>query len=265
VDNPWDNLWTTAGDRVCDGVHSLWISLGKFGPAGFELPKLFPQDVGRRNPHRRVALDVGTVGDVSVWEAERRRGGEDPEAERYPEWISRPASSPRERFTGRVPMSPPISPALPPRSPVRQPPPPPPRPRSRNAHNRHDGRVTRHTLLDEDLPDERHFLATFGWTTAWYTVPVAVYSAWSLTFPADPGTACPHPTGGACQSPRTVALANLIHGMPKVGVALGIALLVAGLIRLGSAAWRPITVGFSSAIVGAGLATVLYSVLSGSG
>jgi hypothetical protein len=119
--------------------------------------------------------------------------------------------------------------------------------------------------MDEELPDERHFLATFGWTTAWYTVPVAIYSAWSLTFPADPGTACSHPNGGACQSPRTVALANLIHGIPRVAVALGIALLVAGIIRLGSSAWRPITVGFSSAIVGAGLATVLYSVLSGGG
>jgi hypothetical protein len=140
--------------------------------------------------------------------------------------------------------------------------PPPPRPRSRRAGS--DGRVTRH-LGDDDLADERHFIATFGWTVAWYSVPVALYSAWSLTFPADPGTACAHPIAGGCPSPRTAALANLIHGLPRVGVALGIALLVAGLIRLGSAAWRPITVGFSSAIVGAGLATVLYSVLSGSG
>jgi hypothetical protein len=202
---------------------------------------------------------------VTVWEAEQRYGGEDPEAERYPEWVSRPAS-PRQRFTGRVSMSPPVSPALPPVSPPVPPPREPyephaPRPRSRRAGQ--DGRVNRHT--GDDLGDERHFLATFGWTIAWYSVPVAIYSAWSLTFPADPGTACAHPTAGACPSPRTAALANLIHGLPRVGVALGIALLVAGLIRLGSAAWRPFTVGFSSAIVGAGLATVLYSVLSSGG
>jgi hypothetical protein len=116
-----------------------------------------------------------------------------------------------------------------------------------------------------EVPPERHFLATFGWTAAWYTVPVAIFAAWSLTFPTDPGTACARPTGGACPSPRAAALANLITGMPRVGVALGIALLVAGLIRWGSTAWRPITVGFSSAIIGAGAATVLYSVLSSTG
>jgi len=239
-------------------VHSLWKSLGMTGTNPGDLGKPFPQPVWRTNSHRRVALDTSTVGGVTVWEAERRHRGEDPDAERYPEWISRPATSPRERFTGRVPMSPPVSPAVPPRAPAYQPPPPPPRPRSR----RDDGQATRHGVEPEDVAGERHFLATFGWTAAWYTVPVAAYSAWSLTFPADPGTACSHPTGGACESPRTMALANLVHGMPRVAVALCIAFLVAGLIRLGSAAWRPITVGFSAAIVGAGLATVLYSVLA---
>jgi len=219
------------------------------------------------NSHRRVAPVPSTVGHVSVWQAESRYGGDDPEAERYPEWIPRPTASPRERFTGRVSMSPPVSPAVPPMVPaMRRPPLPETVPGPRNARSRYDGRVTRHAAdeLDE-LPEDRHYLATFGWTAAWYTVPVAIFSAWSLTFPADPGTACAHPTGGACVSPRTAALANLIHGIPRVGVALGIALLVAGLIRLGSSAWRPVTVGFSSAIIGAGLATVLYSVLTTGG
>jgi hypothetical protein len=116
-----------------------------------------------------------------------------------------------------------------------------------------------------ELPPERHFLATFGWTVAWYTVPLAIFAAWSLTFPADPGTACARPSGGTCPSPRAAALAGLVNGMPRVAVALGIALLVAGLIRLGSAAWRPVTVGFSSAVIGAGAATVIYSVLSSTG
>jgi hypothetical protein len=130
-----------------------------------------------------------------------------------------------------------------------------------------DGRVTRHSAEEAAAAtaEDRHYLATFGWTAAWYSVPVAIFSAWSLTFPADPGTACPHPTADGCPSPRAAALATLIDGIPRVIVALLIALLVAGLIRLGSAAWRPVTVGFSSAIIGAGLATVLYSVLNSSG
>jgi hypothetical protein len=33
------------------------------------------------------------------------------------------------------------------------------------------------------------------------------------------------------------------------------------MIRLGSGAWRPATAAFSAAIIGAGLATILYSVI----
>jgi hypothetical protein len=132
----------------------------------------------------------------------------------------------------------------------------------------YDAWLLRHTgqppILGE-LPAQRHYLATFGWTMAWYSMPLAIFAAWSLTFPADPGTACAHPTAGACPSPRAAALAMLIHGIPRVAVALGIALLVAGVIRVGSGAWRPVTVGFSAAIIGAGVATVLFSVLSGTG
>jgi hypothetical protein len=124
--------------------------------------------------------------------------------------------------------------------------------------------VTRHIARPVEIADDDpHYLATFGWTTAWYAVPVALFAAWTLTFPASPGPACARPTGNACPSPRSAALTTLLHSFPKVGMALGIALVVAGLIRLGSTAWRPITVGFSAAIIGAGSATVLYSVLSG--
>lgn len=144
-----------------------------------------------------------------------------------------------------------------------QPPPPPPDPRQ--PRSPYDPRVTKHGAGADEIEEERHYLATFGWTAAWYTVPVALFAAWSLTFPADPGTACARPTDNACLSPRAAALINLLHGLPRVGVALGIALLVAGLIRLGSAAWRPVTVGFSAAVIGAGVATVLYSVLNSTG
>jgi hypothetical protein len=138
-------------------------------------------------------------------------------------------------------------------------------PAGRPARSAQDGRVTKHGLGAEEIPEERHYLATFGWTAAWYAVPVALFAAWSLTFPADPGTACARPTDNACLSPRAAALVTLLNGLPRVSVALGIALLVAGLIRLGSAAWRPVTVGFAASIIGAGVATVLYSVLSSSG
>jgi hypothetical protein len=136
----------------------------------------------------------------------------------------------------------------------------------RATRSRYDWRVTRHAARPaEGIEGDKHFLATFGWTSAWYAVPFAMFAAWTLTFPASPGTACARPLGNACPSPRSLALTTLIHGTPRVGVALGIALVMAGLIRLGSGAWRPVTAGFASAIIGAGLATVLYSVLNSSG
>jgi hypothetical protein len=154
--------------------------------------------------------------------------------------------------------SPPAIPVPPPPAPVA------PAVRRQAPRSRYDWRVTRHIARPVEVADDHpHYLATFGWTAAWFAVPFALFAAWSLTFPSSPGTACARPTGNACPSPRSAALTTLMHSFPKLGMALGIALLVAGLIRLGSTAWRPITVGFSAAIIGAGSATVLASVLSG--
>jgi hypothetical protein len=138
--------------------------------------------------------------------------------------------------------------------------------RRRTPRNRYDWRVTKHAARDvEIVDDEKHYLATFGWTVAWFAVPYALFAAWTLTFPANPGTACARPTGNACPSPRSLALTTLLDSLPKVGIALALALVIAGLIRLGSAAWRPATAAFSAAIIGAGAATVLYSVLNSTG
>jgi len=149
--------------------------------------------------------------------------------------------------------------------------PPPTAPRGRHGRrraprNRYDWRVTRHAARPVEVEDdEKHYLATFGWVAAWFAVPYALFAAWTLTFPSSPGTACARPTGNACPSPRSLALTTLIHSLPRVGFALGLALIIAGLIRLGSAAWRPATAAFSAAIIGAGAATVLYSVINSSG
>jgi len=213
---------------------------------------------------------------VTVWRTERRFGDDadpDPWNEERP---PRPALSPRDRFATPVPISPPVGrPISPPLPAVRRPMPPVPavpRPavvppgRRRAPRNRYDWRVTRHAVRDVELvDDQRHYLATFGWTAAWFAVPYALFAAWTLTFPSSPGTACARPTGNACPSPRSLALTTLLHSLPRVGVAIGIALLIAALIRLGSTAWRPVTTAFSAAIIGAGTATVLYSVINSTG
>ena len=237
---------------------------------------------------------------VTVWRVERHAAsGDEPTAYGEVSPVSR-LRSPRERFVASAPV--PVSPGFPPVGqpttvPIPRPPAAPPAVRAQQApavvpppdpyvlppagqyvvplnlqygapnrratRSRYDWRVTRHAARPADaIEGDKHFLATFGWTSAWYAVPYALFAAWTLTFPANPGTACARPLGNACPSPRSLALTTLIHGTPRVGVALGIALLMAGLIRLGSGAWRPVTAGFASAIIGAGLATVLYSVLN---
>jgi hypothetical protein len=130
---------------------------------------------------------------------------------------------------------------------------------------RRDWTVTRHSI---DRPDwievegEKQYLATAGWTVAWYAVPFALYAAWTLTFDGQPGTACANPVNNTCPPARSAALLALLHSVPRLGVAILVSLVFAMLIRLGSAAWRPITAAFSAAVIGAGAATILYSVLA---
>jgi hypothetical protein len=128
-----------------------------------------------------------------------------------------------------------------------------------------DWGVVRHTI---DRPDwepvegDKQFLATLVWTIVWYAVPVALYATWTLTFDGSPGTACADPVNKVCPSMRSEALAALGHNLPWFCVAIVFSLLVALLIRLGSGAWRPVTAAFSAAVIGAGAATILFSVVT---
>ncbi len=221
---------------------------------------------------------------MAARKADKRHTGTDPETERYDEWIRYLGAAPEREVTRQRPVAPAVYPAIPPPPPPRRRPLPPAMARGPVVPAARPGYPPRllqawHDIVYDDLVarrtggypivepvrGQRHFLATFGWTVAWYAVPAAAFAMWSLTFPADAGTACARPTNGACPSPRTAALEALLNGLPRVGVALAIALAVAGLIRLGSAAWRTVTAGFAAAIIGAGLATVVYSALNSTG
>jgi hypothetical protein len=90
-------------------------------------------------------------------------------------------------------------------------------------------------------------------TTAWYTVPLLVYTMFVLTLN---GTA-----SAGTNSPRAQALTGLLDGMPRLGAALVLSLVVATLIRATTRGWRAVTIGFASAVVGGGAATVLLTAL----
>ena len=118
---------------------------------------------------------------------------------------------------------------------------------------------------DDEPPVYGYFGAAFA-TISWYTIPATLYLLWSFLLDGRPRGNCVDPLGNPCLSPRDQALHNLISNLPRIGVAIALSLVVAMLIRWITSTWRGLTVGFAATVVGAGVTTVLFSVLgNGSG
>lgn len=130
---------------------------------------------------------------------------------------------------------------------------------------RRDWRVVRHSVDRTDLEPvegEKLYFATVIWTLAWYVLPLGLVVGWVLVFDNDAGTACANPVHNICPPMRTTVLNGMMDGLPRLCAALVISLILALLIRLGSGAWRPVTAAFAAAIIGAGAATVLFTVMA---
>ncbi|WP_329105843.1 hypothetical protein OG792_33765 [Micromonospora sp. NBC_01699] len=120
--------------------------------------------------------------------------------------------------------------------------------------------------IEEDLlaAEPGSHLAAVLYTAAWYAVPVLVFFVWLVTLDNSVPDGCvTDPTGGGCDSQRAQALASILGAAPRFGAALTGSLVVALLLRWVSRAWRPASLGLASAVVGGGLSTVLYSVITG--
>jgi hypothetical protein len=187
------------------------------------------------------APDAGMYGSPARYQRERApAAGEEmparrPAERRYqePPPVRRPPARPVQRFEGTYPAQSIHSPrnVVPPRG--------------------------RPLPDDEDDADEAPgFVHTALVTTAWYTIPLLLYTMYVLTLD---GSA----QAGDSQSARQNALNGLLGGMPRVAVALMTSLAVALLIRVISRGWRAATIGFASAVVGAGVATVIFAALQG--
>jgi hypothetical protein len=109
---------------------------------------------------------------------------------------------------------------------------------------------------DDEATESPGFMHTALVTTAWYTIPLLLYTMYVLTLD---GSA----QAGDGQSARDNALDGLLGGMPRVGVALATSLVVALLIRAIARGWRAATIGFASAVVGAGGAAIIFAALQG--
>lgn len=100
------------------------------------------------------------------------------------------------------------------------------------------------------------------WTLACFAVPVALYLLWALTRSGALPPGCEEPVGSDCTSPRAEALGALRRGGPGLVGAVLLAVAAAAVLRRITVTWRPSTIGLAAAVIGAGAATILTTVLT---
>jgi hypothetical protein len=115
---------------------------------------------------------------------------------------------------------------------------------------------------DDDDPGTAGYLAAALATVGWLLLPVLAYLGWALLLTHDTRPGCIDAHGAPCAAPRDEALLNLADSVSRIAVAVGLSVTVAMLLRWVTTGWRTISVGFAAAVVGAGVTTVLFSVIS---
>jgi hypothetical protein len=144
------------------------------------------------------------------------------------------------------------------RRPRRRVPLPPPPPNERDEEHEPDDDED-----DEDEPDQRSiYIGSFISTALWYLVPFAAYVGFSLTLPDDPRPGCTNAFGLPCPSQHDEAISNITNLVPQLAVSLALSIVVAMILGKITTGWRPFAIGFASAVLGAGVATVGFAVLA---
>ena len=93
-------------------------------------------------------------------------------------------------------------------------------------------------------------------------VPLIGYVIWAATLSSQPRPGCVDAFGMQCPAPRAEAFTNLLDGVPQIAVALALGITVAMFLGWATSGWRAWTIGFASAVLGAGMATVIFAVLA---
>jgi hypothetical protein len=102
---------------------------------------------------------------------------------------------------------------------------------------------------DEELEEEPGGVkAALGYTVVWYSVPVVLFVLYMLVLDPDQ---------------RGHALGTLADAAPRFGLSLLLSLPVAAGLRWVSGTWKAASVGLAAAVMGGGLATVLFSAVTG--
>jgi hypothetical protein len=135
--------------------------------------------------------------------------------------------------------------------------------------DRDAGRDDRSAGWDDEVDDEDesprpvNYVAASVAALAWFVLPVLAYLGYAFMLDNQPPSGCAGAGGDDCLTPRAEALHNLFGNVPLVMITVSVSILIALVLRRFASGWRTITVGFAAAVVGAGAATVLFTVVSG--
>ncbi|HEY8450737.1 MAG: hypothetical protein FWJ87_06965 [Micromonosporaceae bacterium] len=103
--------------------------------------------------------------------------------------------------------------------------------------------------------------AVLGWTLAFFVVPLVLYLLWAATRSGALPPGCVEPVGSDCRSARAEAFAALGRSAPGLVGAVLLGVAAAALLRGYASAWRPAAIGLAGAVIGAGVATAITTVL----
>jgi hypothetical protein len=127
------------------------------------------------------------------------------------------------------------------------------------------GRLARRPEVDDENEQE----VAYGYagaglaSVAWFGLPLGAFLAWAVLLGGTARADCVDAGGRPCPAPREAAFSTFTAHLPQVGAAIVLSVIVALLIRLVSPFWRAATVGFAASVVGAGVTTVVFTVLNG--
>lgn len=94
-----------------------------------------------------------------------------------------------------------------------------------------------------------------------FAIPMGLYLAWALTRSETAPAGCVDAAGAACLAPRTEALVTFVDALPALAGAFAMAIIGSVLLRRLTVAWRPSTVAFATTVIGAGLATLVATII----
>lgn len=113
----------------------------------------------------------------------------------------------------------------------------------------------------ERLAGAETYWSVLAWTMCLYAIPTLLYLLWASTRSKTAEAGCVDSAGAACLPPRTEALVTFVDALPALVGAFVLAIIGAVLLRPLTAAWRPGTVAFASTVMGAGIATLVASII----